>query len=143
MERVRHQSAGQTPRSASGAEALAAALRRVEQLEALVGELLAGRVQLRAQLTLLQDQLAAVEDARQTTHQELLTLKQAPFRARRRREPASGTPRGRAVGHPGSSRKRPLSIDQHERVGAGEHCPDCGTSFIGKSRPCLILQKSS
>jgi transposase len=131
MERGPHQSASGAPSSASDAAALAAALRRVEQLEALVGDLLAERVQLRAHVATLQAQLAAVEDVRQTTHQELVALKQAPFRARRRRESASGTPRGRAVGHPGSSRTRPVRIDQHEVVPAGEHCPDCGTGFTG------------
>jgi transposase len=111
--------------------ALAAALGRIEHLEALVGELLAERVQLRAQVTMLQEQIAAVDDARETAQQEVLALKQTPFRARRRREPDSGKPRGRAVGHPGSSRERPVRIDQHERVAAGEHCPDCGTGFTG------------
>lgn len=111
---------------------LDAALRRIEQLEALVAGLCAERVQLRAQLAMLQDQLSAVEDDRQATQQELVTLKQAPFRARRRREPAAPKPRGRAVGHPGSSRLRPSRIDQQEVISAGEACPECGTSFTGK-----------
>lgn len=111
---------------------LAAAVARIAQLEALVGELLAERVQLRAQLALVQEQLAAVEEARQTTQQELVALKQAPFR---RRRPPTATPpkrRGRGVGHPGVSRRRPVQIDRTEPIPAGEQCPDCGTAFSGQ-----------
>ena len=132
MERGPHQSASGAPSSASDAAALAAALRRVEQLEALVGDLLAERVQLRAQVAMLQAQLAAVEDVRQTTHQELVALKQAPFRRRRTTSEAPRKRRGRAVGHPGVSRRRPTEIDRIEPIPAPEQCPTCGSAFSGQ-----------
>lgn len=112
--------------------ALVAATARTAHLEALVGELLAERVQLRAQIAQLQEQLAAVEEVRQTTQQELVALKQAPFR--RRRTPSEAPPkrRGRAVGHSGVSRRRPSEIDRIEPIPAPQHCPACSSAFTGQ-----------
>lgn len=107
---------------------MVAAAARLAQLEALVGELLAERVQLRAQIAQLQEQLTAVEEVRQTTQQELVALKQAPFR--RRRAPSEAPPkrRGRAVGHPGVSRRRPSELDRIEPLPAPAQCPACGSA---------------
>lgn len=112
--------------------ALVAAAARIAQLEALVGELMAERVQWRAQIVQLQEQLTAVEEVRQTTQQELVALKQAPVRRRRAPSEAPAKRRGRAVGHPGVSRRRPTEIDRTVPIPAGEQCPDGGTACSGQ-----------
>lgn len=97
-----------------------------------MGELLAERVQLRAQIAQLQEQLTALEEARQTTQQELVALKQAPFRRRRAASEAPPQRRGRAVGHPGVSRRRPTELDRTAPIPAPEQCPECGSAFTGR-----------
>ncbi|NNJ13467.1 IS66 family transposase [Chloroflexales bacterium ZM16-3] len=114
-------------------EELAVAQTRIQHLEAMVQELLAERGQLQAQLVAAYDLLEAVEDARHTAQQEVTMLKRAPFQSRRPRPTDhSPKPRGRAPGHPGTSRPRPTRIDQTERIVAGDSCPDCGTAFTGQ-----------
>jgi hypothetical protein len=102
------------------------------QLRGLLAEVQASQVQLRAQLADAQAQLAAVETERQDTHQELVDLKRKPFTTRARsRDSILAKPRGREVGHPGSSRRRPTRIDHTQLIPAPESCPDCGTAFTG------------
>jgi len=103
-----------------------------DQLRDLLADLLAEQVQLRAQLADTQVQLAAVEAERQDTRQELLDLKRKPFTSRSRSDNTTpAKPRGRAVGHPGRSRRRPTRIDQIQAIGAPDSCPDCGSAFTG------------
>jgi len=103
-----------------------------EQLRGLLTDLQASQVQLRAQLADTQAQLAAVEAERQDARQELVDLKRKPFAARTRSDDTTpAKPRGRAVGHEGSSRRRPSRIDHTQAIPAGEVCPDCGTPFTG------------
>src|SRR5262245_37118053 len=103
-----------------------------DQLRGLLADLLAQQVQLRAQLADTQTQLAAVETERLNTHQELLDLKRKPFTTRARSDQTTpAKPRGRAVGHPGSSRRRPARIDQTQVIPAPDSCPDCGSAFSG------------
>jgi transposase len=101
-----------------------------DQLRAVLGEVLAEVVQLRAQLAARQDQLAAVEAERQTTQQTLADLQHRPFKSRPA-PPQSPRPRGRALGHPGSGRTRPPHIDQTELIAAPDTCPDCGSALSG------------
>lgn len=103
-----------------------------DQLRGLLADLLADQVQLRAQLAATQAQLAAVEAERQETRQELVDLKRKPFTTRARSDTTTpAKPRGRAAGHPGSSRRRPTRIDHTQAIPAGDTCPDCGTPFTG------------
>jgi transposase len=103
-----------------------------DQLRGLLADLQASQVQLRAQLADLQAQLAAVETERQQTHQELVDLKRRPFATRARSDDTKvAKPRGRALGHPGSSRRRPTRIDHTQVIPAPESCPDCGSAFSG------------
>jgi transposase len=103
-----------------------------DQLRGLLADLLADQVQLRAQLADTQAQLAAVEAERQATRQELVDLKRKPFTTRARSDDTTpAKPRGRAAGHPGSSRRRPSRIDHIQAIPAGDTCPDCGTPFTG------------
>jgi transposase len=103
-----------------------------DQLRGLLADLLAEQVRLRAQLADTQAQLAAVEAERQTTHQELVDLKRKPFTTRSRSDDTlPAKPRGRAAGHPGSSRRRPERIDRTQTIPAPDTCPDCGTAFTG------------
>lgn len=103
-----------------------------DQLRGLLADLLADQVQLRGQLAAIQAQLAAVETERQQTRQELVDLKRAPFTTRARSDDTSvAKPRGRAAGHPGSSRRRPTRIDHTQVIPAPDGCPDCGTAFSG------------
>jgi transposase len=104
-----------------------------DQLRGLLADLLADQVQLRAQLADTQAQLAAVEAERHQTHQELVDLKRKPFTSRVRSDDTMpAKPRGREVGHPGSSRRRPTRIDHIQTIPAPDTCPDCGTAFSGK-----------
>ena len=104
-----------------------------DQLRGLLADLLAQQVQLRAQLADTQAQLAAVEVERQDTRQELVDLKRKPFSARSRSDATlPPKPRGRAVGHAGSSRRRPTRIDQTQLIPAPQCCPDCGAAFSGR-----------
>lgn len=132
METVQRQTQKAPLTLAPAPAALVAAAARIAHLEALVGELLAERVQLRAQIAQLQEQLTAVEEVRQTTQQELVALKQAPFRRRRTPREAPPKRRGRAVGHPGVSRRRPTEIDRTVPIPAPEQCPECGNAFTGQ-----------
>jgi transposase len=103
-----------------------------DQLRGLLADLLAEQVQLRAQLADTQAQLAAVEAERHDTRQELVDLKRKPFSTRARSDDTPpAKPRGRAAGHPGTSRRRPTRIDHIQAIGAGDTCPDCGTPFTG------------
>jgi transposase len=103
-----------------------------DQLRGLLADLQASQVQLRAQLASSQAQLAAVEAERLDARQELVDLKRKPFTARTRSDTTTpAKPRGRAVGHPGSSRRRPTRIDHTQAIPAGDTCPDCGTPFTG------------
>jgi transposase len=103
-----------------------------DQLRGLLADLQASQVQLRAQLADIQAQLAAVETERHQTHQELVDLKRRPFATRARSDHTKvAKPRGRAVGHPGSSRRRPARIDHTQVIPAPDSCPDCGTTFSG------------
>jgi transposase len=104
-----------------------------DQLRGLLADLHASQVQLRAQLAATQAQLAAVEAERHDTRQELVDLKRKRFTARSRSDATlPPKPRGRAVGHPGSSRQRPSRIDQTQLIPAPERCPDCGAAFSGR-----------
>lgn len=132
METVQRQTQGAHLTLTPAPAALVAAAARIAPLEALVGELLAERVQLRAQIAQLQEQLTALEEARQTTQQELVALKQAPFRRRRAASEAPPQRRGRAVGHPGVSRRRPTELDRTAPIPAPEQCPECGSAFTGR-----------
>jgi transposase len=112
-----------------------------DQLRGLLADLLADQVQLRAQLADSQAQLATVEDERHQTRQELVDLKRAPFTTRARSDDTiAAKPRGRAAGHPGSSRRRPTRIDHTQVIPAPESCPDCGTAFssIGITRERVV-----
>src|SRR5262245_27729156 len=103
-----------------------------DQLRGLLADLQASQVRLRAQLADTQAQLAAVEAERQTMRQELVDLKRKPFTTRSRSDASlPAKPRGRAAGHPGSSRRRPTQIDYIQTIAAPESCPDCGTAFTG------------
>src|SRR5215207_6999624 len=103
-----------------------------DQLRGLLADLQASQVQLRTQLADTQAQLAAVEVERQDARQELVDLKRKPFTARTRSDDATpAKPRGRAVGHQGSSRRRPSRIDHTQAISAGHTCPECGTPFTG------------
>lgn len=102
------------------------------QLRQVVVDLLAEQVQLRTLLADTHTQLAAVEAEHQHTHQELLDLKRKPFASRSHPDDTMpAKPRGRAVGHPGSSRRRPIRIDHTQAIPAGDTCPDCSTPFTG------------
>src|SRR6266487_2387653 len=104
-----------------------------DQLRGLLADLQASQVQLRAQLADTQAQLAAVEAERQETRQELVDLKRTPFTTRSQSDHTTAAkPRGRPVGHAGSSRPRPTRIDHIQAIPAGDTCPDCGTAFSGK-----------
>src|SRR5262249_11041303 len=112
-----------------------------DQLRGLLADLQASQVQLRAQLADTQAQLAAVEAERHNTRQELVDLKRKPFTTRSHSDdPTPARPRGRAVGHPGTSRRRPTRIDHIQAIGAGDTCPDCGAPFtgIGASRERVV-----
>src|SRR4029453_13239725 len=101
-----------------------------DQLRGLLADLQASQVQLRAQLADTQAQLAAIEAERQDARQELVDLKRKPFTARTRSDDTTpAKPRGRAVGHEGSSRRRPTRIDHTQAIPAGQSCPACGTPF--------------
>lgn len=103
-----------------------------DQLRGLLADLLAEQVQLRAQLADTQAQLAAVEAERQDTRQELVDLKRKPFTTRSRSDDTTlAKPRGRPLGHPGRSRRRPTRIDQIQTFPAPEYCPDCGSACTG------------
>jgi transposase len=105
-----------------------------DQLRGLLADLLAEQVQLRAQLADTQAQLAAVEAERHDTRQELVDLKRKPFAAHSRADTTTpAKPRGRPVGHEGSSRRRPTRIDQIQAIPAPEYCPDCGSACTGSS----------
>jgi transposase len=112
---------------------LATAQAARDHLRAVLADVLAELVQLRAQLAATQTQLAALEAERHDLHQELVDLKRKPFAARRQTtdEVTPPKPRGRAVGHVGSSRSRPSHIDQTQPIPAPDTCPDCGTAFTG------------
>jgi transposase len=108
-----------------------------ERLRAELAAAQAQIAQLQAELTEAHATIAQLEAQHQCLQQELTALKQAPFTPRRRRrsQPLPDTtakPRGRPVGHPGSSRPRPAQIDQTERVPLGDVCPDCGSVFTGR-----------
>jgi transposase len=103
-----------------------------DQLRGLLADLQASQVQLRAQLADTQAQLAAVEAERQNTRQELVDLKRKPFTSRARSDDTTpAKPRGRAAGHPGTSRRRPARIDHTQLIPAPDSCPDCGSAFSG------------
>ena len=112
---------------------LAATQAERDHLRALLADVLAELVQLRAQLGATQTQLAALEAERHDLHQEVVDLKRKPFAARRQttHELTPPKPRGRALGHVGSSRTRPSHIDQTQPIPAPDSCPDCGTAFTG------------
>ena len=110
-----------------------------EQLLATLQEALAEQVRLEAQLHDMQRQLEELVIENERLEAELNELKQAPFKAKRRKESAEprGTEekqkrRGREEGHAGSGRKSPRQIDHTERIEVGDACPDCGKAFTGK-----------
>jgi hypothetical protein len=104
-----------------------------DQLRGVLADVLADLAQVRAQLADTQAQLAAVEAERQATRQELVDLKRAPFVSRHRQSDAApeAKPRGRPIGHAGSSRRRPSRIDRTQAIPAPDTCPACGTAFSG------------
>lgn len=112
------------------------------QLAALLVEvqtLQAENARLQASLQAAQQRIAELEREKQPVRDELNTLKQAPFRPRRRKaarqaHESDATPRkrrGRAAGHAGSGRKQPTHIDRTEQIPVGAHCPDCGQPLTG------------
>jgi len=103
-----------------------------DHLRGVLADLLAEQVQLRAQLAQTQAQLAALDAERHDLHQELVDLKRKPFTSRQQRDDSSpAKPRGRPLGHAGSSRPRPTRIDRTQAIPAPDTCPDCGTAFTG------------
>jgi transposase len=123
----------------SEAEKTIAALQ--EQVTALITEVQALRTenaQLREELRAAHARIAELEAENERLREEVKTLKQAPFRPRRRRNnqghntsTEKKSRRGRPAGHPGSGRQRPDHIDVHERIAVGDTCPDCGATLRG------------
>lgn len=116
----------------------AAILQRLATLEAEMDTLRTENTRLRTELAMAQQRISELEETNARLREEVKTLKQAPFQARRRRKSqrktrdASSEARGgRKAGHPGSGRRRPEHIDQRERIAVGEHCPDCGHTLTG------------
>jgi transposase len=104
-----------------------------DQLRGLLAEVLATQAQLRAQLADTQAQLVSVEAERHQTRQELIDLKRKPFSSRSRSDDSRvAKPRGRPIGHVGSSRPRPSQIDHTQVIPAPDSCPDCGSAFSGR-----------
>lgn len=105
----------------------------------LHAELAVAQAQIADLQTLLADTRAALQQLQEQQHQlqqELTTIKQQPFRARRRRAAqrtsSDPQPRGRPPGHRGSSRPKPTRVDRTESIPAPEHCPECGSLVSGQ-----------
>jgi len=112
-----------------------------DQLRALLADLQASQVQLRAQLADTQAQLAAVEAERQEMRQELVDLKRKPFTARSQSDHTTPPkPRGRPVGHAGSSRPA-LTISKRYRQAT--RAPIAAPPSAGRAPPARAWSKIS
>lgn len=81
----------------------------------------------------LKGQVHQLEGENKSLKEDLTQARQAPFK-KLKREPSPDSPkkRGALFGHPGTSRKRPESIDEFVAVSL-EKCPVCGNSKLSLS----------
>ena len=97
--------------------------RRVDQMESVLS--LAEK-----EVIKLKEQVNQLEGEKKSLEEDLAQAKQAPFK-KLKREPSSDSPkkRGAPFGHPGTSRRRPETVDEIVAVGL-DKCPVCGDTKL-------------
>ncbi len=99
---------------------------RVNQMETVLGFA-------EKEIIKLKEQVNQLEGEKKSLEEDLTQAKQAPFKKRERRvSPDSPRKRGAPVGHPGTSRKRPETIDEYIIV----HLPKCSICSSPDISPC-------